>query len=479
MTASKVDGVDDAGIAEALAEWPGPVRSSASWDAAAARLLARIVEATSKVSLTAPAWQEETFVSVAEEANLTSSDGFDAEWDSVPADDDAVFLPPLPRAPEEPLEHAAALDPAERRSGSVSPPMEGRPDADLAAESLDGETFGTQTLDGETLDAEARASAPSPFRGGLGRGEDAHRNDADPQQAGAEALEHVPVSTLRTSTRPPPPAPGASIDLGLVVTAASVTPPPMALAPPRRVGIRRAAFLGGLGVMATAACAFLLLKTRAPAASESEMRAAGAATTLESTASAATPSAGANPSPEAMRLAEAPPAAAQAAGAGDAYATGATGATGAGDDKPSHHAAKKGTGRAGALSNSANSVNKKSAKSGKQDAAGSSGESQSAMRIAAAPTDSPGTTPQKPANGAVQAALSAVLPKARACLRKDDDPSHANLVFDSSGKVQNVTVEGPALGKLAETCIKNALKPMKLPPFAEPKFSTIVTVRPR
>ena len=50
-------------------------------------------------------------------------------------------------------------------------------------------------------------------------------------------------------------------------------------------------------------------------------------------------------------------------------------------------------------------------------------------------------------------------------------------MFGSVGHVQTVTVTGAAQGKMAEGCIKDALMKAKVGPFAEPSYSTRITIR--
>lgn len=123
---------------------------------------------------------------------------------------------------------------------------------------------------------------------------------------------------------------------------------------------------------------------------------------------------------------------------------------------------------------------------------GGGGDLSNAMKAAAGPIDgpaptddkptgpqfAPGSVPQKPANGAVQGAIGAVLPNARACLGPDDPVSRATIVFGSLGSVQSVSISGGAAGKPEEKCIKQALGRAKVQPFAEPTFTTSFTVRP-
>ncbi|WP_394846595.1 hypothetical protein LZC95_03910 [Pendulispora brunnea] len=441
MTGGKIDGVDDAVISEALAEWPSPVRSSGSWDAAAQRLLARINDPATKASVTAPAWQEAAAAILEAEAPA-SSDGFDADWDSEPDEsapvesvqtgpklgpprlgDDDLFAAPLPLETDEPEEHAPLLDLPERRSGSVSPPMAGRSDTDVAS-----------------IAAEPEHAPPSV--------EFAPTEPALLAAPSAPVLDEVPESTLRASTRPPP-----TSQISQVTQAASVTPPPMAaidaLPPPsKRSPRQRAAIFGGLGVLAAAACVFAMVKTRAPQPVAAAPNVASATATAEPAPA---------PAAEENKIAESP----SEAPAAEPVA----------QQAPSHPE-KKPSSRPIAASKKPVA----STKGTKKELTPVSNDPM--MRVAATPTDSTGGVPQKPSNGAVQSALSSVLPRARACLRGDDGVSRVTLTFDSSGKVQSSSLAGPAAKKPAEACIKAALGKMKLPPFAEPKFSAIVTVRP-
>jgi hypothetical protein len=102
---------------------------------------------------------------------------------------------------------------------------------------------------------------------------------------------------------------------------------------------------------------------------------------------------------------------------------------------------------------------------------------------AAAPTTTdsqpaPGSVALKPSQGAIQGALGAALPGARACLGADDPISHATITFKSDGSVQNVAVSGGAAGKSAEGCIRAALSKARVAPFAQPTFTASTTVRP-
>jgi hypothetical protein len=94
------------------------------------------------------------------------------------------------------------------------------------------------------------------------------------------------------------------------------------------------------------------------------------------------------------------------------------------------------------------------------------------------PAAQPGDLPEKPSAGAVQAAVSAPLGGARACVAGHDAPSRATVTFGSNGRVQSVGVSGPAAGTPAESCIRAALSKARVQPFARPSFSVGVTVRP-
>ena len=89
-----------------------------------------------------------------------------------------------------------------------------------------------------------------------------------------------------------------------------------------------------------------------------------------------------------------------------------------------------------------------------------------------------GNVPLKPSLGAIQGALGAAVPRARACLGPDDAVSHATVTFQSDGSVQKVGVSGGASGTAAEGCIRSALMKAHVPPFAQPTFSSPVTIRP-
>lgn len=111
-------------------------------------------------------------------------------------------------------------------------------------------------------------------------------------------------------------------------------------------------------------------------------------------------------------------------------------------------------------------------------AVGDDGKPKSQEPVPAAGSNTPtGSVPQKPSQGAVTGAIGSVLRNARACLGPDDPVSHATVVFGSDGAVQSVNVSGAAAGKPAEACIKTALMKAKVGPFAEPSYTTRITVR--
>jgi hypothetical protein len=96
----------------------------------------------------------------------------------------------------------------------------------------------------------------------------------------------------------------------------------------------------------------------------------------------------------------------------------------------------------------------------------------------ATPVDNGSNVPQKPSQGAIASGVGSALTQARACLSSDNPVSHASITFESSGNVTNVAISGYAAGKPAEGCIKAALKRARVPAFAQPTYTTGVTVRP-
>ncbi len=99
-------------------------------------------------------------------------------------------------------------------------------------------------------------------------------------------------------------------------------------------------------------------------------------------------------------------------------------------------------------------------------------------------TEEPGTpaahenVPDKPAAGDISAAIASVLGSARACVAGQDAPSQAVIVFGSDGRVQSVSVSGPAAGTPSAGCISSALRAAHVHRFARPSFSVRTPVRP-
>ncbi|HWL85027.1 MAG TPA: hypothetical protein VNO21_04460, partial [Polyangiaceae bacterium] len=312
MTGTKGSGADDFGIAEALAEWPSPVRSAADWDASAKRVVALLESARSEEGL--------------------EDGGLDAGWDDVAVhdDDDALLLPPLPRDPDEPEEHCVSIEPAERRSGSVSPPM---PGSAVAAQAEEEE---------EQEEEEPDDSEIVP-----------------------------PASMLRPSTRPPPVTQAA---------ATSVLPPPfLAGEQPKTRKRVPGAILGGLGLTAVAACVFFVVKAHAPSASgPTSALGSASATAATATASAEVATETASPTVE------------SAAASGEPEVRGSAAPdfqpelARVEEDKSSSQTSKKRMGKG----------KRRVAPSGKAERAPIVDDSQSVMRIAATPTDSSGDAPQ-------------------------------------------------------------------------------------
>jgi hypothetical protein len=88
-----------------------------------------------------------------------------------------------------------------------------------------------------------------------------------------------------------------------------------------------------------------------------------------------------------------------------------------------------------------------------------------------------GSVPLRPSMGAVQGAIGAALPGARACLAPGDAPARATVTFTSGGTVGDVLMSS-GRGGPAERCIRSVLSKAQVPPFAEPSFVYTVTVRP-
>jgi hypothetical protein len=89
-----------------------------------------------------------------------------------------------------------------------------------------------------------------------------------------------------------------------------------------------------------------------------------------------------------------------------------------------------------------------------------------------------GDIPEAPPQGAIQGALGSIRGAARSCVAGHDAPSRATIVFASTGKVQSVSVSGPAAGTPAEGCIKSALSKANVGAFQRSSFSVSTTITP-
>lgn len=107
-------------------------------------------------------------------------------------------------------------------------------------------------------------------------------------------------------------------------------------------------------------------------------------------------------------------------------------------------------------------------------AVGAESEAEPALRPAARTSG----LPPEPSVGAATGAIGVVLPGARACVAGQFEPSRANVVFGSDGRVIRVEVSGPAAGTPAEACISRVLKAARVGAFSSESFSVRTTVRP-
>jgi hypothetical protein len=89
-----------------------------------------------------------------------------------------------------------------------------------------------------------------------------------------------------------------------------------------------------------------------------------------------------------------------------------------------------------------------------------------------------GDVPEVPPQGAIQGALGSQRGAARLCVAGHDSPSRATIVFASTGKVQSVSISGPAAGNSAEACIRTALSKANVGPFRRSTFSVSSTISP-
>jgi hypothetical protein len=92
------------------------------------------------------------------------------------------------------------------------------------------------------------------------------------------------------------------------------------------------------------------------------------------------------------------------------------------------------------------------------------------------------SVPRRPSVGAIQGALGAALPSARACLEAGDPPYHVTVTFQSNGNVQGVSFQnaggaGHAAESAAEACVRAALGKAQVAPFAEATYAAPLTVR--
>lgn len=110
-----------------------------------------------------------------------------------------------------------------------------------------------------------------------------------------------------------------------------------------------------------------------------------------------------------------------------------------------------------------------------ETSASAGSESEPALRPAARSTSG---LPPEPSVGAATGAIGVVLPGARACVAGQFEPSRANVVFGSDGRVIRVEVSGPAAGTPAEACIARVLKAARVGAFSSESFSVRTTVRP-
>jgi hypothetical protein len=98
---------------------------------------------------------------------------------------------------------------------------------------------------------------------------------------------------------------------------------------------------------------------------------------------------------------------------------------------------------------------------------------------APAPASPPAAgVPDTPSPGAIASALQANNRAAKACVKGQEAPSRASITFGSDGKVQSISVSGPAVGTPAEECIKQALQKGNVGPFAKPSFTQSILIRP-
>jgi hypothetical protein len=86
--------------------------------------------------------------------------------------------------------------------------------------------------------------------------------------------------------------------------------------------------------------------------------------------------------------------------------------------------------------------------------------------------------PEQPSQGAVAAALGAVMPGAKGCVAGADDVSRAQVTFSAGGAVTSVSVTGWAAAHGKSSCIQAALKGAKVGAFSKPSYTVGATIRP-
>jgi hypothetical protein len=100
-----------------------------------------------------------------------------------------------------------------------------------------------------------------------------------------------------------------------------------------------------------------------------------------------------------------------------------------------------------------------------------------AAQVTDAPVN-PGDIPVVPPQGAIQSAIGTRRQTARACLKGQAAASRVTLVFASTGRVQVVSVAGPASGTDAEACLVTTLSKAAVGPFVRDKFTVTTTISP-
>ncbi len=83
-----------------------------------------------------------------------------------------------------------------------------------------------------------------------------------------------------------------------------------------------------------------------------------------------------------------------------------------------------------------------------------------------------------PTTGEALAAVAPSTARAKVCVAGHAPPSTAIVTFGSGGAVESVTVSGPAAGTPAAECIRNAFLAARVAPFAKPRFTVNLPVRP-